>query len=107
MTPTNYSAGSEEEVAATRLTRWAANAAALAVVAFWALFVFSAELPDVRAHSPWAEDPYDAVVSFAAFLVPLVAVLAFVRCQRGRMPARSSAMPNSRPPSIYTIPMRP
>jgi hypothetical protein len=77
-------------VATTRLTRRAANAAALAVVAFWALFVFSAELPAVRAHSPWAEDPYDVVVSFAAFLVPLVAVLTFVRCQRWRRPA---AMP--------------
>ena len=77
-------------MAATRLTRRAANAAALAVAAFSALFVFSAEMPAVRAHSPWAEDPYDAVVSFAAFLVPLVAVLTFVRCQRWRGPA---AMP--------------
>ena len=54
----------------TRLTRRAANAAALAVVFFLVLFVFSAEIPAVRAHSPWAEDPYDAVVSFAALLVP-------------------------------------
>ena len=48
------------------------------------MFVFSAELPSVRAHSPWAEDPYDVVISFAALLVPLVAVLTFVRCQRWR-----------------------
>jgi hypothetical protein len=80
-------------VAATRLTRRAANAAALAVVAFWALFVFSAELPAVRAHSPWAEDPYDAVVSFVALLVPSVALLTFVRCQRWRQPA---ALPASK-----------
>jgi uncharacterized RDD family membrane protein YckC len=53
-------------------------------VVFLALFVFSAELPSVRAHSPWAEDPYDVVISFAALLVPLVAVLTFVRCQRWR-----------------------
>ena len=69
---------------ATRLTRRAANAAALAVVVFWALFVFSAELPSVRAHSPWAEDPYDVVISFAALLVPLIALVTFVRCQRWR-----------------------
>ena len=61
-------------------------------MAFWALFVFSAELPAVRPHSPWAEDPYDAVDSFAALLVPLVAVLTFVRCQRWR---GSAAMPAS------------
>ena len=73
-------------MAATRLTRRAASAAALAVVAFWALFVFSAELPAGRAHSPWAEDPYDAVVSFCALLVPLVAIITFVRCQRWRGP---------------------
>jgi protein-S-isoprenylcysteine O-methyltransferase Ste14 len=91
--PTNHSSGSDEEVAATRLTRRAANAAALAVVAFWALFVFSAQLPAVRAHSPWAEDPYDAVVSFVALLVPSVALLTFVRCQRWRQPA---AMPASK-----------
>jgi hypothetical protein len=76
---------------ATRLTRRAANAAALAVVAFWALFVFSAELPAVRAHSPWAGDPYDAVVSFAALLVTLVAVFSFVRCQHWRGPASMPA----------------
>ena len=53
-------------------TRRAANAAALAVASFLTLFVFSAEIPAVRAHSPWADDPYDAVVSFAALLIPLV-----------------------------------
>ena len=67
------------------------NVAAPAVMAFWALFVFSAELPAVRAHSPWAEDPYDVVDSFAALLVPLVAVLTFVRCQRWRGPATMPA----------------
>jgi hypothetical protein len=84
MNPTTRSAIHDGDRTATRLTRRAPNAAALVVVAFWALFVFSAELPDVRAHSPWAEDPYDAVISFAALLVPLVAVVTFVRCQRWR-----------------------
>lgn len=71
---------------ATRLARRAANAAALAVSVFLALFVFSAEIPSVRAHSPWAEDPYDAVVSFSVLLVVLVASVTFVRCQRWRGP---------------------
>ena len=92
MDPTNPGSGSDDAWTSTRLTRHAANAAAAAAVAFWALFIFSAQLPGVRAHSPWAEDPYDAVVSFAALLVPLVALLTFVRCQRWRGPA---AMPAS------------
>ncbi len=71
---------------ATRLTRRAANAAALAVVAFWTLFVFSAEVPAVRFHGPWAEDPCDAAVSFGALLIPVLAVITFVRCQRWRGP---------------------
>jgi hypothetical protein len=79
-----------DEWRATRLTRRATNAAALAVVGFWALFVFGTELPAVRAHSPWAEDPYDAVVSFAALVVLVVAVVTFVRCQRWRGPAPMS-----------------
>jgi hypothetical protein len=81
MDPTTRSAASPGDGGrtATRLTRRVANAAALAVVAFWALFVFSAELPAVRAHSPWAEDPYDAGVSLAALLVPLVTVVTFIR----------------------------
>jgi hypothetical protein len=47
--PTNAGSGLHDEWRATRLTRRAANAAALAVVGFWALFVFSTELPAVRA----------------------------------------------------------
>jgi len=82
--PVARSAHRNDGHTATRLTRRAANAVALAVVVFLALFVFSAELPSVRAHSPWAEDPYDVVISFAALLVPLVAVLTFVRYQRWR-----------------------
>ena len=89
--PVARSAHRNDGHTATRLTRRAANAVALAVVVFLALFVFSAELPSVRAHSPWAEDPYDVVISFAALLVPLVAVLTFVRCQRWRGLAPMSA----------------
>jgi hypothetical protein len=92
MDPTTRGAIRDGARTATRLTRRAANAAALVVVAFWALFVFSAELPAVRAHSPWAEDPYDAVVSFAALLVPVVAFLTCVRCRRWRGPALMPTM---------------
>ena len=90
MDPTNAGSGLHDKWRATRLTRRAANAAALAVVGFWALFVFSTELPAVRAHSPWVEDPYDAVVSFAALVVLVVAFVTFVRCQRWRGPAPMS-----------------
>jgi hypothetical protein len=74
----------EEGWVETRVTLRAANAAASAVVAFWALFVVSTQIPPVRAYSPWAEGSYDAVVSFAALLVPVVAAVTFVRCQRWR-----------------------
>jgi hypothetical protein len=79
----------EEGWVETRVTLRAANAAASAVVAFWTLFVVSTQISPVREHSPWAEDPYDAVVSFDALLLPVVAV-TFVRCQRTRS-ARSCA----------------
>jgi hypothetical protein len=69
---------------ATRLTRRAANAAALAVIAFGALFVIGAQVQAFRAHSPWANDPYDAVGSFAVLLVPVVVAVTFVRLWRWR-----------------------
>ena len=84
----------EEGWEETRVTLRAANAAAPAVVAFWALFVVSTQISPVREHSPWAEDPYDAVVSFAALVVPVVAAITFLRCQRWR---------GSRPMPAYAI----
>lgn len=52
-----------------------------AVVAF-SLFAFvSTQDKALRAHSPWQDDPYDVVVSFTMFLVPLIAGAAFVRAQ--------------------------
>lgn len=35
----------------------------------------------MRAHSPWGNDPYDAVVSLTFIFVPIVAVALFVRMQ--------------------------
>src|SRR5947207_14713067 len=49
---------------ARALTRaWALSTAAVAALA--ALWVVSTQLPAIRAHSPWAIDPYDAVLSVA------------------------------------------
>jgi hypothetical protein len=84
----------EEGWVETRVTLRAANAAASAMVDFWVLFAVSTQISPVRAHSPWAEDPYDAVVSLDALLLPVVAAATFVRCQRWR---------GSRPMPAYAI----
>lgn len=62
--------------------RRAGNLAALAVVAFAAFYWVSTQVDEVRAASPWAEDPPDAVVSVAALLVAFVTGITFVRVQR-------------------------
>ena len=44
------------------------------------LFAFvTTQVHVVRAASPWADDPYDAVVSFTMFVVPAIVALALVR----------------------------
>jgi len=57
----------------------------------WAAFVFSIftgpvkQLKPLYDHAPWLNDPYDTVVSFAMFLVPLIAACCLVRvmlCRR-------------------------
>ena len=45
--------------------------AVLAVV-FEVFAYVSTEVPSVRAQSPWGNDPYDAVVSFTKFFVPML-----------------------------------
>jgi hypothetical protein len=60
--------------------------AAGAVVSFGALFAISTQFASIRAHSPWAEDPYDAVVSIAALVLPFVAAITCVRYLRWRGP---------------------
>lgn len=45
------------------------------------------EIRPLYVHTPWADDPYDAVISFAFFFVPLLAGMCFLRapsCQRSR-----------------------
>jgi len=71
---------------------------AAAVMALWTAVAFVAYLwlaKEIRlfyAHEPWQNDPYDAVVSFAFFFVPILAALSFMRaalCKSARpLPVR-------------------
>jgi hypothetical protein len=66
--------------------RGACVVAAGAALSFGALFAISTQFASIRAHSPWAEDPYDAVVSIAALVLPVVAAITCVRYLRWRRP---------------------
>jgi hypothetical protein len=78
----NMSSHAEREV--TRAVRRAGNLAASATVLFIGLFWLSSEIESVRTVSPWADDPWDAVMSIAALVVPVVAAMTFIRAQRWR-----------------------
>jgi hypothetical protein len=78
----NMSSHSEREV--TRAVRRAGNLAAGATALFIGLFWLSSEIESVRTDSPWADDPWDAVMSIAALIVPVVAGMTFIRAQRWR-----------------------
>ncbi|HEY6782591.1 MAG TPA: hypothetical protein VI296_05085 [Candidatus Dormibacteraeota bacterium] len=67
------------------------GSAAFATLAVAALFlVFALVVKQFRGlseHVPWQNDPYDAVVSFTVFFVPLTAAMGIVRislCRRSR-----------------------
>jgi len=51
----------------------------LASVVFVWFALLTTQAKALRAHSPWQDDPYDAVVSFTIFFVPLVLVYCVVR----------------------------
>ena len=70
----------------TRRVRDAANAAAVAVVAFAVLWFVTTQVHAVRAVSPFADDPWDLVASFAALFLPLVVGATFVRSVAHRGP---------------------
>ena len=70
----------------TRRVRDAANAAALAVVAFAVLWFVTTQVHAVRDVSPFADDPWDLVASFAALFLPLVVAATFVRSVAHRGP---------------------
>lgn len=68
----------------TRSTRLAANAAAIAVVAYAVLWFATTQVRSIREVSPFAEDPWDLVASYAAIFLPLVAGATWVRSLRHR-----------------------
>lgn len=76
---------------ATRATRLAANAAAFAVVAWAFLYLVTTQISSVRAASPFADDPWDAVVSYSAIFLPLVVGATLVRSLRHRGPHLEAA----------------
>jgi hypothetical protein len=68
----------------TRSTRTAANAAAFAVVAYAVLWFVTTQIHAIREVSPFAEDPWDAVASYAAIFLPVVAGATWIRSLRHR-----------------------
>ena len=70
----------------TRSTRLAANAAAIAVVAYAILWFATTQVRSIREVSPFAEDPWDAVASYAAIFLPMVAGATWIRSLRHRGP---------------------
>jgi hypothetical protein len=64
---------------ATRATRDAANLAAVAVVIYAVLWVLSTQIGAIREVSPFADDPWDAVASYAAIFLPVIAGATWIR----------------------------
>jgi hypothetical protein len=72
---------------ATRSTRIAANAAAFSVVAFAILWFATTQVAAIRAVSPFADDPWDAVATYAAIFLPFVAGPTWIRSLTHRGPS--------------------
>jgi hypothetical protein len=70
----------------TRRVRDAANGAAAAVVAYAILWFVTTQIQAVREVSPFGEDPWDLVASFAVVMLPLVVGATFVRSVAHRGP---------------------
>ena len=66
---------------ARRVVRSAFGAVLFAAALFETFAVVTTQVRPLRAHSPWQNDPYDTVVSFTVFFVPLVCGLCLVRVQ--------------------------
>jgi hypothetical protein len=75
----------------TRATRLAANAAALSVVLYAMLWVLTTQVTAIRVISPFAEDPWDAVASYASIVLPVVAGATWIRSLRHRGPVLEAA----------------
>jgi hypothetical protein len=73
--------------AARPVVRWALSASVLNAVLFTAFAYITTQVKVVRHTSPWQDDPYDTVVTFTMFFVPIVATLIAVRmllCRRAQ-----------------------
>lgn len=75
----------------TRATRLAANLALVAVVAWAVLWFVTTQIQEVRAASPFGNDPWDVVASYAAIFLPIVVGATWVRSLRHRGPHLEAA----------------
>lgn len=75
----------------TRATRLAANVAAASVVVYAVLWFFSTQIDAIRAVSPFADDPWDAIATYAAIILPFVAGATWIRSLRHRGPLLAAA----------------
>ncbi len=75
----------------TRTTRLAANVAASSVVAYAVLWLLSTQIDAIRAVSPFADDPWDAIATYAAIFLPFVAGATWIRSLRHRGPILPAA----------------
>ena len=75
----------------TRATRLAANVAAGSVVLYALLWFFSTQVDAIRAVSPFADDPWDAIATYAAIFLPFVAGATWIRSLRHRGPVLAPA----------------
>ena len=66
----------------TRSTRLAANAGAVAVVAYAALFFVTTQIKSVRAASPFGDDPWDVVISYGVIFLAIVVAATGARSLR-------------------------
>ena len=76
----------------TRATRLAANLGVLALIAWAALYLVTTQIAWVRSASPFGNDPWDLVVSYAAIFLPIVVSATFVRSIRHRGPRLEPAI---------------
>ncbi len=82
---------SARESDAATWVRRAGAAGLVAVASFIVLFAVTGQVGSVRSRSPWSGDPYDAVVSYAAVIIAVVAPTTLVRCIVHRRPRPVSA----------------
>lgn len=75
----------------TRATRLAANVAAVSVVLYALLWFFSTQIDAIRAVSPFADDPWDAIATYASIFLPFVAGATWIRSLGHRGPLLAAA----------------